>query len=372
MTNKIHLKGLNGIRAIAAISVILFHTSLNLKLFGLDPYIIWGKLEDNKPQGFRAGSYAVTIFFTLSGFLITYLLLKEQQINEISLKKFYIRRTLRIWPLYFLILVVSLLAYQWIGIPYSDTIVFYYLFFLANIPVVSLVGGIPYMGFYWSLGVEEQFYLLWPIFIKLSKNKYLKNAVLLFLLLMLIRGVFGFLKFYNPDFEVFNKFLSMNRFHTLIAGGIAAMLFIQEDKLFLRLFTNKYVVVLAWIIIFLPSIKGFKVPAFHEIVSLSTIAIIMSQITVKNRWINLENNAMDFLGKISYGMYMTHSLIIVLLATLIGRFEERNPINYIFVFVVVLTATIGISTILYYYFESWFLNIKKRFAFIEDTGLSKS
>ncbi len=371
MTQKIHLKGLNGLRAIAAITVVLFHISLSLQLFGLDPYIIWGKLEENKPFGFRVGSYAVTIFFTLSGFLITYLLLKEQQVREISLKNFYIRRTLRIWPLYFLILFISLPVYKWAGIPYSNKNVFYYLFFLANIPV-ALKEGIQHMGFYWSLCVEEQFYLIWPVFIKFSKNRYLKNAILLLLLLFLIRGIFGFLKFYDPDYEGFNNFLGMNRFHTLIVGGIAAMLFIENDRLFIRFFTNKYVVGLAWIIIFLPVLMGLKIPGFHEIVSLCTVAIVMSQITYTNRILNFENKVMDFLGKISYGIYMTHSLIIILLSELMGKFEDQSAINYILLIVLVLSISIGFSTFLYYFFERWFLDFKKRFAFIEDTGLSKS
>jgi peptidoglycan/LPS O-acetylase OafA/YrhL len=371
MAQSIHLKGLNGIRAIAAISVVLFHTSLSLDLFGLDPYIIWGKLENNKPQGFRMGSYAVTVFFTLSGFLITYLLLKEQQIREINLKNFYIRRALRILPLYFLVLVFSLIIYKLIDVPFSKSIVLYYLFFLANIPA-TLERAISHMGFYWSLGVEEQFYLVWPLFIKLSKSRYLKNAILLLLLFFLLRGLFWLLKLNDPDYEIFNKFLGLNRYHNLITGGVAAMLFIRQDMFFIRFFTNKYVVVIAWIILFLPSLKAFRAPAFHEIVSLSTVAIIISQITAKNKWVNLENKVMDFLGRISYGIYMTHSIIIVLLSKLIGKFADQSTLNYIFIFAIVPLITIVISTILYHYFESWFLNLKKRFAFIQDPGINKS
>ena len=86
MTDKIHLKGLNGIRAIAALSVVLHHIFMDLHLFGLNPFIIWGKIKNNRAAGFRVGDFAVTIFFTFSGFLITYLLLKEQQIREINIK----------------------------------------------------------------------------------------------------------------------------------------------------------------------------------------------------------------------------------------------------------------------------------------------
>ena len=89
MEEKLHLKGLNGIRAIAAVSVVLSHVALpGIKL----PYVLSiGGLAQ----------YGVTIFFTLSGFLITYLLFKEKEQTAISIRKFYIRRILRIWPLYF-------------------------------------------------------------------------------------------------------------------------------------------------------------------------------------------------------------------------------------------------------------------------------
>jgi peptidoglycan/LPS O-acetylase OafA/YrhL len=92
MKNKIYLPGLNGIRAIAALSVILAHSEKFLASVSSKNY--FGNF----------GGYGVTIFFTLSGFLITYLMLKEiEKEIFIDIKKFYIRRILRIWPLYFLI-----------------------------------------------------------------------------------------------------------------------------------------------------------------------------------------------------------------------------------------------------------------------------
>ena len=88
MKESVHLKGLNGLRAIAALGVVIAHTAVIKLEFG-----------DLIPTGLT--SNAVTIFFTLSGFLITYLLFLEKEKKEINVKKFYLRRILRIWPLYF-------------------------------------------------------------------------------------------------------------------------------------------------------------------------------------------------------------------------------------------------------------------------------
>jgi peptidoglycan/LPS O-acetylase OafA/YrhL len=98
----LHLRGLNGIRAIAAVAVLISHISLALPLFGLDPLFTDKKGE---PAGVLMASYGVTMFFVLSGFLITYLLLQEKEIQQIHIRHFYFRRILRIWPLYYLFLV---------------------------------------------------------------------------------------------------------------------------------------------------------------------------------------------------------------------------------------------------------------------------
>jgi peptidoglycan/LPS O-acetylase OafA/YrhL len=98
--NKIYLPGLNGLRAIAAFGVLFSHVNLGIEAYGLPIR----KTSD-------LAGFGVTIFFALSGFLITYLLLKEkEQFNTINIKNFYVRRILRIWPLYFLFIGIGFLV----------------------------------------------------------------------------------------------------------------------------------------------------------------------------------------------------------------------------------------------------------------------
>src|SRR5688572_17546909 len=99
-SNRIHLPGLNGIRAIAALAVIFSHIGLSLHQFGLK------SLPDIDLAG-----YGVTIFFALSGFLITYhLLIEKQRFERVNIRQFYIRRILRIWPLYYLYIALVIIT----------------------------------------------------------------------------------------------------------------------------------------------------------------------------------------------------------------------------------------------------------------------
>ena len=139
----IHLKGLNGIRALAALGVLVGHLGFS-----------------------TMAPRMVTIFFALSGFLITYLLLHEKdKTGTVHITKFYVRRALRIWPLYFLFIILAVLASD----KALDSNFLYYIFFSGNLALV-LKATYPYLAHYWSLGVEEQFYLFWPWVMRFSKS----------------------------------------------------------------------------------------------------------------------------------------------------------------------------------------------------------
>ena len=161
MSNTFHLKGLNGIRAIAALSVVITHVVQGLEMFGLP-----------RMRGLEIAGYGVTMFFTLSGFLITYLLLLEKEkYKDVNIKQFYIRRILRIWPLYYLYLLLSLVALFIYDSQVLNGNVIFYVLLLANVPFILGV-QIPVIGHFWSLGVEEQFYLFWPWVVKKSKKLF--------------------------------------------------------------------------------------------------------------------------------------------------------------------------------------------------------
>lgn len=113
----IHLTGLNGFRALATTGVMISHIVIcAITEFGLNPHIL-GTLENGGAKGLQLAAYGVTIFFVLSGFLITFLLLKEKELQPVNIKHFYVRRILRIWPLYYLYLVICLIVMFALAMP---------------------------------------------------------------------------------------------------------------------------------------------------------------------------------------------------------------------------------------------------------------
>ncbi len=164
---------LNGLRFVAASLVMIGHTQDWKSFYGLNSVA-------SVPFFSKIGSLGVTLFFVLSGFLITYLLLAEKSTyGTINIKKFYLRRVLRIWPLYYLILIIGLFILSKVaffvlpGAPKSlqEHYHLQILLFLI-LPNISQVAFtfVPYVAQTWSIGVEEQFYFIWPIILKHFKN----------------------------------------------------------------------------------------------------------------------------------------------------------------------------------------------------------
>lgn len=360
---RIHLPGLNGLRGIAALSVVISHTNLlpGISDFGLPPLF-----------GFSIplGAYAVTLFFVISGFLITYLLIKESDtINSINIPKFYIRRILRIWPIYYLFLMISIIILYIYG-QQSDIIgksLLFYIFFSANIPFIIKHGGIGLIFHYWSIGVEEQFYLFWPWIVKRYKSKLLLSTFILAVVFFFLKLLFW--KIYGHE-SVLYKFFSVNRFDCMMIGAIGAILYSSSNSVFLSFFSNKGLQFLSWLLFVALSLNLFSLPLpiAHEVVSLGVLCIIVGQIKIKSRIINLEKNIFDFLGRISYGLYIIHPLVILILSKMFIHLEINRFVKYPLVYLSVIGVSVLISWLSYTYFESIFLRLKKTFAIVNSSS----
>ena len=364
----IYFPGLNGLRAIAAIAVVLSHTTLDLERFGLDPYI-FGTFDDGKPQGLNLGGYGVSIFFVLSGFLITYLLQAEKDIQEIDIKKFYMRRILRIWPLYYLYLIIAIAAILLFGFELRITSLLFYIFYAANIPFI-LQTGLTFVGHYWSLGVEEQFYIFWPYFNKKVKKNFCYKIIIAIVVLI---GVKVALHFFYPG-SILELAIHVTRFHCMLIGAVGAILYKENNTLFLKLVNNKITQSIGWFIIFLVAINKFHIASIidNEIICVVALVLIIGQITIKNRIINLENNVFDFLGKISYGIYVIHPILIFLLARPLNAIQGNGLLKYLTVYFCILGITIIVAYISYNYFEKYFMNLKKKFVVVDSSPTRNS
>jgi peptidoglycan/LPS O-acetylase OafA/YrhL len=355
----LHLAGLNGIRAIAAIAVVVSHITLGLSEFHLDPSVLG--TFNGKPKGLDLAGYGVSIFFALSGFLITYLLLVEKGKQPIDVKKFYIRRILRIWPIYYLYLAIVYGLTVFYALPHPPQYIGFYVFFTANIPAI-LGTPLPFLGHYWSLAGEEQFYAFWVWVVKKVKKNLAFVVSSAFLGLFVLKTV---LHFVYPN-SIFETIINIIRFQCMFLGALGAIFYREKNDLFLKVFDNKISQLLAWGIIGLLAINRYRFVSVidQEFISVVTVALIIGQINIKNRLLNLENRVFDFLGKISYGIYIWHPLVILGFSKVLSDLVLPNGLKYGLVYFSIILTTIGVAYLSFQYFEKYFLRMKERFSVV--------
>ncbi len=357
-----HLTGLNGLRALAALGVLYCHLVLALASFNVP--LLFGMAANGFPVAPQTGKYGVVVFFALSGFLITCLLLREKEKGLVQIKKFYLRRILRIWPLYYFYIGLAFLSYLIFRVGYPGYVLPYYLFFSANVPYILRV-PLPFAQHYWSLAAEEQFYLFWPWIAGRIKIRLLTVVLTLIALLIFIKLFWHFVL--KSDFA--QIFVDAFPFHCMMIGGAGAILYQQSNKRFLTVTDNRFSQAVAWLFIVAVAINRFHIASVldPEIIAIVTVVVIIGQINQKNRLINLEQKAFDFVGKISYGIYIYHPLLIFLLAKLIAPLRLPLPLKYALVLLSVVGGTIAVAWLSYTYFEHYFLKLKERFTVIKSS-----
>jgi peptidoglycan/LPS O-acetylase OafA/YrhL len=324
------------------------------------------------------GPLGVELFFVISGFLITYLLLSEEQnFKTICVKKFYIRRILRIWPLYFLILILAFVVLPHINfftLPHfeKDTIYQNYplqLILLAIIfPNIAFNNGfVPYASQTWSIGTEEQFYLIWPVILK-----YIRKHRLLLMLSVIVfynlSGILLTLSFtdFIPGKDTLTAYWSQFQIDSIATGGVFALLYFQKSKV-AEWFLNTKLFYIALISIVLIVLSGIHIPFFqNEIFALFFGIIILNFAANKNIKISLESKLLSHLGTISYGLYMYHSIAIVITIRLAAMF---NFVNNWLIYPLSLFISIALAELSYRYFERYFLKLKHRYSLLQSGNI---
>lgn len=363
---------INALRFLAAFAVIITHIELIKGAFGHKD--IW-----KHPIIFNLGGLGVYFFFVLSGFLITYLLLVEKHTyQKIKIKDFYIRRLLRIWPLYYLVIIIGFFVlphFTSIQIPYLKNVVensfcqnlILYLIMLPNV-AYSMYSAFPHIGQAWSIGVEEQFYIIWPWIIAKSRS-VLKTLIFIIGLLISIKVVVLLLgSFYRAEdwYTHLKSFVAMTKFESMAIGGIGAYLLQQKKEaipgLVYNSFTLNVCILLIPVLIYIT--PSFLQDGIHIAYSLIFLVIILNVVSDKKLWLNLENRTADFLGRISYGLYMYHLMIIPIVVFILGKFKnELGDLWFnVLLYSITLSVTILIASLSYLYFESFFIKLKSKFS----------
>ena len=363
-----YFPNLNGLRFIAAFMVFFHHMEMRLGLNGSDN--IFGE----SGSIYILGKLGVVFFFVLSGFLITYLLFEEKAQNgRINYGSFLMRRVLRIWPLYYTLVLSSLFIFPNIDFLTNDGWFtgaepseygwqrFLYLTILPNLSL-QMFGTLLHAGHTWSIGTEEQFYLMWPLLVIVFGNKRI-----LLMLSVIVAHVAAVLFFNDPICGIvpynmyFQGFLQVFNIDCMAVGGLAAIVVHQYPGLLKKL-QQKW---LLWGVVILSVVMiAFDVRAglfTYLMYSFPFAMIIMLFSTMEFKRSVLETKAMGYLGKISYGLYMYHPLMIFVTIKLMAEGLSGVPLIVVS-YLLALALTIGVAGASYRFMEKPFLRLKGRFS----------
>jgi len=319
------------------------------------------------------GPTGVTFFFVLSGYLITRILIKEKlpvpgdaPSNARIICQFYIRRFLRIFPVYYLFL-FGVMLLPTVGQEVRENS-WWYIFYLNNFKIYANQDwGV--IAHTWSLAVEEQFYLIWPFIICFTPKRYLLKTMLLFIAIGMGSRVLYFFLIDDPTGKtVYGTILTPFCFD---AFGLGALLAYQQifnlippEKLEKKIPYFLGAALFIWVII----IYSAYDPVFYltsnsviAFISLGIISLAAKGFTGYGQKL-LENPVLLYLGKISYGIYLFHYVVPRVYNKLPGSIFPTLP-NVISQFVVFLVITVSISSLSWHLFELPINNLKKRFLY---------
>ncbi|WP_236900544.1 acyltransferase family protein [Elizabethkingia ursingii] len=306
---------------------------------------------------YPGGHIRVIFFLVLSSFLITYLLTGEKEKNgDINLRKFYIKRILRIWPLYYFII---LLCYFLFGPDPNNITTILCLFMLPNVAYAFDINFL-YSPQIWFIGASEQFYLLFPILFSVIPERRIILWLFLFyigytLFPHLLVRIYSNEQFGKTVFKIYYA----TQFNSMAMGCIAGYAFRKNLKWIGILKKNVFAfgsIILAVILWGL----NFEEKYFNDEIFSTLFAIIIIGVA-GNKNIKIGSKISTFLGKISYGIYLYHWIVMLIALKYIKYNENDNIIYYNFVlYSFVISSTIIVSWISHITIERYFLQLKTR------------
>lgn len=366
MSQKRFFPNLNGVRFIAASMVLVHHIEQAKHALGIDNIYTWTIVQ-------HMGRLGVGLFFVLSGFLITYLLLQERSNHgDIAAGSFYLRRIFRIWPVYFTVILSSYFLFPHIPLleyPGAvENVTEHYWerlsFLLLVLPNFAFIlYDLPYWcAQAWSIGVEEQFYYLWPWLLKYPKRRW---GILVFFLAVTALLLWLGLHFLGDPAEIKQEkvtaFLGQFRLQVMAFGGFLAWLVFRDRTRVLNFLFRKEVQYAVYAFTLLFFLSGLHFPGFMEFYALLFGFFIVNVACNPQSVINLEYKWISYLGKISYGLYLYHVIAVVLTINLLRHFAIPSPVAYnLLLYAVAILLTVLICILSYEWMEKPLLRYKDR------------
>lgn len=343
-----YFKGFNALRFYAALSVVIQHVSYS-------PHDWYGArlLNLTFERFFLNGTDSVNLFFSLSGFLITYLLLSEREkTHTVSLRNFYLRRIFRIFPVYYLFLLLVLPLFG-AAAGYETGLIALLVFFGGNFAFV-LYFPYPPMEHLWSIAVEEQYYLVAPVLAKTQRH-----LLRLFIGFIAVWWAVLLICWFGPQGWL-GSVLLMSRYDLIALGGVFAMGYFR-DLPFVNLFRQPVAQVGA--VGMLIYSAAFVTPTYHPFhTTLAGIAYItiIYNLATRDRLPIIEHRLFEYLGNLSYSLYVYHPFYVLLCYNLVR--PQFHPTVYPYAaYPFVITAALLSSALSYRYLERPMLRFKERF-----------
>jgi len=348
--SKEHILALDGFRGLAILLVLLFH------MFH-----------------FMFGWCGVDLFFVLSGFLITGVLLESRGTPH-YFSNFWIKRILRIFPLYYLVLAIILIPKTYFQINTVSFTSWTYWTYLQNWAYVingAFPDGKDTLNHFWSLAIEEQFYLFFPFIIRYLKNNWLPYLLSGFVVLAIIS------RFYFFDSNNIGYYVATSaRLDSLSIGALLAYC-IRYRRAFLEKW-NSFVFYISLLyilcVLILTQDPHFSNPYFAKF-GLTVIALLFGSTLIfsiassKKGFVHklFTHPIMTFLGKISYGLYVYHWILYVFikppLESIIFSNLQNATLAKIFTSLTILAVAISLSYLSFLFIEKQFLRLKTRWVY---------
>ncbi len=343
--NTRHFASLDGLRCLAILMVLWYHAGSNIY------------------PSRTFGPYGVALFFAISGFLITTLLLRERdQFGDISLKKFFIRRSLRIFPLYYTVLLLYIILVFLLRRDTPHGQAFFqnlpaFLTYTSNWFVELPKDQIVIFYFAWSLATEEQFYLIWPWFEKYLKRGWQIPLILLILTIVIL-----------AQFELLTPFIPSDSLaHTIILSimppiclGVIFAHLLHHPRSFTILFHILGRRAASLIILTATTIIFINKPAAKLLIDACLTLFTISCVIREDHFLApiLKLKPLCWVGIVSYGLYLTHMLTYNVIKIILIKLNINIPVIS---FIATTLAAVAFASLSYIYYESIFLRLKKKY-----------